>query len=152
MPTDDNEPVYLDARVARTLALLTIDAPELIAAAAARHLDEIMVSPEVAAWLTGRSAKSIRAACDAGDLPHRGRRKRWIVLRDLSAWSGTPLDAERLAGALHTASEDCTARAYNRDRPRCVPRWPALAGPTPTGIDAFLKAAGAYERVHGGVL
>ena len=149
---DQDEIVFLDARTARVLGLLTIDAPELIAAAAAQHLDEIMVSPEVAAWLTGRSAKAIRAACNSGDLRYHGRKQRWLDLASLGEWSGTPIGADALAGALHTASEDCSARAHNRDRPRCVPRWPALAGPTPRGADAFLKAADAYERVHGGVL
>ncbi len=106
MPDDtDTEPLILDGRLCRILDLLRPDAPRVLELLAARHRDEIVVTPSVAGAMLGISERAVRRLVDRGAIPTHGAGRHRLV--PLSAPVSRGLDAEVcLEDAVDAARED----------------------------------------------
>lgn len=107
-------------RIARVFANLTPDAADLLAPLCIEH--DIAVSPQLAGWITGRSAHAVRKAVDERVLPTAGARKhRFVRLSALAAWTHNPVTPSATAAAFRRATVDCTFAQFLRDRPLSDP-------------------------------
>jgi hypothetical protein len=140
----DNEPFLLDVALAGFAGRLADDAAIRIALALSQRPYVVCVSPELASWLTGRSAPAIRSAIDRGHLPAIGGVKRYVRLADLAQWAGAPIGAANLQAMLE--------RAQMRRRPDWL-AWTDQVETIPLpGPRGFSGAVAAHRRyVEGSV-
>jgi hypothetical protein len=75
--------IKVDVSTARTLAAAPADA---LATFAMRN--DVFVTPKVGAVLSGRGARAIRTAVDAGEIASEGRVHRYVNAIALARWSG----------------------------------------------------------------
>jgi len=104
LTTHEPEPLLCDVACAALAARLTDDSAILLAGVFVQHADEVAVSPELASWITGRSAASVRYAIAKGRLPAVGRTKMYVTLSDLGVWNGLPITAGAVELALGRAA------------------------------------------------